>query len=98
MIEERSLTQKIADVLNVSLDGRASVIGGDGHVLITIGDADFEHNIGHLFRQVSLIINEAFPSRPEDISLVFRDNRGNHQQKFRLWHSSEKHFNTVDHE
>jgi hypothetical protein len=93
MIEERSLTQKIADVLNVSLDGRASVLGGDGHVLIAISDADFEHNIGHLFRQASLIIDEAFPNRPEDISLVFQDNKGVHQQKFRLWHSNETHFN-----
>jgi hypothetical protein len=57
--------------------------------LVAVGDADFEHNIGHLFRQVSLIINEAFPNRPEDISLVFPDNGGIHRQKFCLWHSVE---------
>jgi hypothetical protein len=87
MIGEKSLAEEIAAVLGVSLDGRASVIGGDGHVLITLGDIDFEQNLGHIFRQVSLIIDETFPDRPEDVSLIIRDVAGKRQQRFRLWHS-----------
>jgi hypothetical protein len=87
------LTEEIAAVLSVSLDGRASVTGGDGHVLIALGDVDFEQNLGHIFRQVSLIIDEAFPDRPDDISLVFRNESGKHQQQFRLWHSAIKPLN-----
>jgi len=87
MIRERSLTEEIASVLNISLDGRASVTGGDGHVLIALTDNDFEQRLGHIFRQVSLIVDDAFPSRPEDVILLFRDEAGRHQQQFRLWHS-----------
>jgi hypothetical protein len=88
MIRERLLTEEIASVLNISLDGRASVTGGDGHVLIVLTDNDLKHRLGHIFRQVTLIVDEAFPNRPEDIILLFRDKAGRHQHQFRLWHSA----------
>ncbi|WP_419700933.1 hypothetical protein [Mucilaginibacter sp. NFX135] len=84
MTGENSLAEKVAAVLSVSLNGRASVTGGDGHVLIALHDDDFKKHFTQIRQQVSLIVDEAFPNRPEDISLLFQNEDGDHQWQFDL--------------
>jgi hypothetical protein len=86
MINEKPLTDEIAGIVRVGLDGNASVTAGDGHVLITITPEDFEKKLGFMLKQISDMVDQSLPHRVDDVHLLFRDMNGIRQQQFRLWH------------
>gem|GEM_PF-3864270 len=88
-MKEMTLAEEAANVLAVSLDGRATVAGGDGHVIITLNREDFQRHLGDVLQHASIIVERAFPSRAEDIYLLIRDKEGARQQQLCLRRTSE---------
>jgi hypothetical protein len=81
-----TLTEKIASVLQAEFKNCATVIAGNGNILITISTQDFKERLGIMYREASELVEQHFPDRNEDIRLFFADRNGLQQATFRLWH------------
>lgn len=82
------LTEAIAGVLQTALDGHGVALGADGDVVISISRQYYEHRMGELYQQTMRIIEQYFPRRNEDITLLFSADDGRLQQVFRVRRSA----------
>jgi hypothetical protein len=88
LMEKRTLSEKIASVLQTELENYGNVVAGDGNILITLSPEDFQQRLGPIFIQTTQIIDQYFPERDEDIRIFFQDRNGRQQNVFRIWHSA----------
>lgn len=82
-----TLAEKIASVLQTELKHCATVVAGNGNILVTISAKDFQERLGIIYIEASELVDQHFPDRNEDIRLFFSDMSGLQRATFRLWHS-----------
>lgn len=82
------LTPNVVDVLKKELNYPCNVRSYLGQVVLEISDGDFEGHMGGILQQIQHIIDEHFPQREEDLSVVIRNRDTQTQNAIKIWKPS----------
>src|ERR1700761_1099351 len=79
------LSAEVARLLKTELgaDGNVTIAANKG--IISISRFQLEHHLGNLLQQIYRTIDQHFPTRKENLSLIIRDADGLYENTFKIW-------------
>ena len=82
-----ALTADVARLIKSELasDGTVSTVANQ--IVVSISRFEVEHRLGNLLQQIYQAVDQHFPVRQENLSLVIRDADGAYENTFKIWKS-----------
>jgi hypothetical protein len=81
------LSQAVGHLIKSQLTNGAQVSTVAGQIIVSISRFEFEHRLGNVLQQIYQRVDQQFPLRKEDLSLVIRDAEGIYENTFKIWKS-----------
>ena len=82
------LSQAIGHLIKNELAASSTVSTFAGQIIVSISRFEVEHRLGNLLQQIYRTVDQRFPVRSEDLSLVIRDVEGIYENTFKIWKSA----------
>ncbi|RVT98463.1 hypothetical protein EOD41_16880 [Mucilaginibacter limnophilus] len=82
------LSQAVGYLIKNQLANAGTVSTVANQVIICISRFEIEHRLGNLLQQIYRTVDQQFPVRKDDLSLVIRDAEGLYENTFKIWKSS----------
>lgn len=77
----------VARLIKSELGADGTVSHAAGQVIVSISRFHVEHHLGNLLQQIYKAVDQHFPIRKENISLIIRDVEGAYENTFKIWKS-----------
>lgn len=55
--------------------------------MVSLSRFEVEHRLGNLLQQIYRAVDQHFPVRKENLSLIIRDAYGGYENSFKIWKS-----------
>ncbi|WCT13445.1 hypothetical protein [Mucilaginibacter jinjuensis] len=86
----KKLHQDIAVLLERILLQEATVGYQDSMIKVVISSEVFQHRFGEILRRIQHAIDEQFPVRTLDVSVLVRDRGSRFEHVFKIWKTTER--------
>jgi hypothetical protein len=81
------LSASVARLIKNELATDNTVQAAANQVIVSISRFEVEHRLGNLLQQIYRSIDQHFPVRRENLSLIIRDRDGSYENCFKIWKS-----------
>ncbi|WP_345211851.1 hypothetical protein [Mucilaginibacter gynuensis] len=78
----------VARLTKTDLITDASVTAVANQIIVAISRFEVENRLGHLLQQIYRAVDQHFPIRKENLSLIIKDRDGSYEHCFKIWRSS----------
>ncbi len=82
------LGSEVARLLKNELGTIGEVRAATNQIVVSISRFHVEHNLGNMLQQIYRSVDQHFPVRRENLSLIIKDMDGIHENSFKIWKSS----------
>lgn len=82
------LAASVAKLIKTELASEGTVHTAANQIIISISRFDLEHRLGNLLQQIYRTVDQHFPVRSENLSLVIKDQEGLFENCFKIWRSA----------
>ncbi len=83
-----NLTGEVARLIKSEMATDGTVTHIANQVIVSISRFEVEHRLGNLLQQIYRAVDQHFPVRHENLSLVIRDADGAYENSFKIWKST----------
>lgn len=90
----KKLHLEIAALLEKALSGSAQVSYQDTMIKVIVSREDFENRFGAVLHHMQQLIDEQYPYRAADLSILVRDSGSRFEHVFKIWKTSERSGNS----
>jgi hypothetical protein len=77
----------VARLLKTELGNQGRVSAAANQIIVSISRFQLEHHLGNILQQIYRTVDQHFPVRRENLSLIIRDTEGLYQNSFKIWKS-----------
>jgi hypothetical protein len=77
----------VARLLKSELGQGGTVTTAANQIIVSISRFQVEHHLGNLLQQIYRAVDQHFPVRKENLSLIIRDAEGVYENTFKIWKS-----------
>ena len=81
----QNLGTGVLHLLKNELGEHGTVTETGNQILVSITRADFEQRLGNLLQQIYRTVDQHFPVREEQLSIVIRDAEAKYENTFKIW-------------
>lgn len=78
----------VAKLLKAELATDGTVKAVANQVILSISRFEVEHRLGNLLQQIYRVVDQHFPSRTENLTLIVKDREGVYENCFKIWRSA----------
>lgn len=78
----------VAKLIKNELATDGTVHATANQIIISVSRFEIEHRLGNLLQQIYRSVDQHFPIRKENLSLIIRDSDGLYENSFKIWKSS----------
>jgi len=82
------LSQAVGHLIKNELATGSTVNTFADQIIVSISRFEVEHRLGNLLQQIYRTVDQRFPVRSENLSLVIRDVEGIYENTFKIWKSA----------
>lgn len=82
------LSQAVGHLIKNELAAGITVSTFADQIIVSISRFEVEHRLGNLLQQIYRTVDQRFPVRSENLSLVIRDVEGIYENTFKIWKSA----------
>jgi len=82
------LSQAVGQLIKNELATGSTVSTFADQIIVSISRFEVEHRLGNLLQQIYRTVDQRFPVRSENLSLVIRDVEGIYENTFKIWKSA----------
>jgi hypothetical protein len=82
------LAAGVARLIKTELATDSIVSTAANQVIVSISRFEVEHKLGNLLQQIYRAVDQHFPVRKENVSLIIRDVEGVYENCFKIWKSA----------
>jgi len=82
------LTASVAWLIKNELAANGNVHAAANKIIVYISRFEVEHRLGNILQQIYRSVDQHFPVRKENLSLIIRDEDGKYENCFKIWKSS----------
>lgn len=82
------LSQAVGHLIKNELAAGSTVSTFADQIIVSISRFEVEHRLGNLLQQIYRTVDQRFPVRSENLSLVIRDVEGIYENTFKIWKSA----------
>ncbi|SEN00047.1 hypothetical protein SAMN05192574_102132 [Mucilaginibacter gossypiicola] len=83
-----NLGSGVLNLLKNELGEHGTVSKMENHIVICISRTDFEQRLGNLLQQIYRSVEQHFPVRTEQLSIMIRDSETKYENTFKIWPSA----------
>jgi hypothetical protein len=80
----QNLSTGVLHLLKNELDEHGVVTKFGNQIVVSISRTDFEHRLGNLLQQIYRTVDQHFPVREEQLSIVIRDAEAKYENTFKI--------------
>jgi len=84
----QNLSTGVLHLLKAEIGENGTVAGVGSQILICISRADFEQRLGNLLQRIYRTVDQHFPVRGQQLSIVIRDTDDKYENTFKIWPTS----------
>jgi hypothetical protein len=77
----------VARLIKTELGINGTVSAAAGQIIVSLSRFQVEHHLGNLLQQIYRSVDQHFPVRQENLSLIIRDAEGVYENTFKIWKS-----------
>lgn len=77
----------VAKLIKSELTSDGTVQAVANQIIVSISRFEVEHKLGNLLQQIYRTVDEHFPVRTENLSLIIKDRDGVYENCFKIWRS-----------
>jgi len=78
----------VAKLIRSELTSDGTVQAVANQIIVSISRFEVEHRLGNLLQQIYRTVDEHFPVRTENLSLIIKDRDGVYENCFKIWRSA----------